>query len=77
MEVSFAKEIEMLRLGAGETFHGEGILAITKAVLQAGDVPRTWASDELLRALVGALPRTALDEGVGAFVRWYRDWAGV
>ena len=36
MEVSFAKEIEMLRLGAGETFHGEGILAITKAVLQAG-----------------------------------------
>ena len=45
--------------------------------MQAGDVPRTWASDELLRALVGALPRTALDEGVGAFVRWYRDWAGV
>ena len=45
--------------------------------MQAGDVPRTWASDELLRALVGALPRTPLDEGVGAFVRWYRDWAGV
>ena len=36
MEVSFAKEVEMLRLGAGETFHGEGILAITKAVLQSG-----------------------------------------
>ncbi|MBE2243243.1 MAG: indolepyruvate ferredoxin oxidoreductase subunit alpha [Burkholderiaceae bacterium] len=36
MEVSFAKEIEMLRQGAGETFHGEGILAITKAVLQSG-----------------------------------------
>ena len=45
--------------------------------MQAGDVPRTWASDELLRALVGALPRTPLDEGVGAFVRWYRNWAGV
>jgi len=26
----------MLRLGAGETFHGEGILAITKALLQSG-----------------------------------------
>ena len=45
MEVSFAKEIEMLRLGAGETFHGEGILAITKAVLQACRNPepeRSW-----------------------------------
>ncbi|QYZ70208.1 NAD-dependent epimerase/dehydratase family protein [Neotabrizicola shimadae] len=45
--------------------------------MQAGDVPRTWASDALLRALVGGIPRTPLDEGVGNFVRWYRDWAGV
>jgi indolepyruvate ferredoxin oxidoreductase alpha subunit len=36
LEVSFAKEIESLRLGAGDTFHGEGILAITKALLQSG-----------------------------------------
>ena len=36
MEVSFSKEVEMLRMGAGETFHGEGILAITKALLQSG-----------------------------------------
>ncbi|MBK8071683.1 MAG: indolepyruvate ferredoxin oxidoreductase subunit alpha [Ramlibacter sp.] len=36
MEVSFSKEIESLRLGAGDTFHGEGILAITKALLQSG-----------------------------------------
>src|SRR5215475_895888 len=36
MEVSFAHEVEALRLGAGATFHGEGILAITKALLQAG-----------------------------------------
>ena len=36
MEVSFAKEIESLALGEGETFHGEGILAITKALLQSG-----------------------------------------
>ena len=35
-EVSFAKEIESLRLGAGETFYGEGILAVTKALLQSG-----------------------------------------
>ncbi|EJL81490.1 indolepyruvate ferredoxin oxidreductase, alpha/beta subunit [Polaromonas sp. CF318] len=36
MEVSFSKEIESLRMGAGETFRGEGILAITKALLQSG-----------------------------------------
>ena len=36
MEVSFTKEIRSLALGEGETFHGEGILAITKALLQSG-----------------------------------------
>ena len=36
MEVSFGKEVEQLRQGAGTTFHGEGILAITKALLQSG-----------------------------------------
>jgi len=35
-ERSFAKEVEKLRLGAGEEFAGEGILAITKALLQCG-----------------------------------------
>ncbi len=36
MERSFEKEVRSLRLGAGDTFHGEGILAITKALLQSG-----------------------------------------
>lgn len=36
MEVSFSQEIESLKLGAGQTFHGEGILAVTKALLQSG-----------------------------------------
>jgi len=36
MEVHYSEEIELLRLGAGATFHGEGILAITKALLQSG-----------------------------------------
>ena len=35
-ERSFAKEVTKLKLGAGETFTGEGILAITKALLQCG-----------------------------------------
>ncbi len=36
MERSFAKEVQSLKLGDGEVFHGEGILAITKALLQSG-----------------------------------------
>jgi indolepyruvate ferredoxin oxidoreductase alpha subunit len=36
LEVSFSKEIGLLRKKRGETFHGEGILAITKALLQSG-----------------------------------------
>ena len=36
MERSFAREVEMLRRGDGEHFEGEGILAITKALLQSG-----------------------------------------
>src|SRR5690242_12641811 len=36
MERSFKREVEALRLGSGEVFRGEGILAVTKALLQAG-----------------------------------------
>jgi len=35
-ERSFAKEVEHLRIGNGEVFRGEGILAVTKALLQSG-----------------------------------------
>jgi indolepyruvate ferredoxin oxidoreductase alpha subunit len=36
MERSFKEEVELLRLGQGQTFRGEGILAVTKALLQSG-----------------------------------------
>jgi len=35
-ERSFKEEVEKLKLGAGEEFRGEGILAITKALLESG-----------------------------------------
>ena len=35
-ERSFVEEVKKLRAGAGDTFEGEGILAITKALLQSG-----------------------------------------
>src|SRR6187455_163183 len=36
MERSFKEEVAKLKLGEGDTFHGEGILAVTKALLQSG-----------------------------------------
>ncbi len=36
MERQFNEEIGLLKLGAGETFRGEGILAVTKALLESG-----------------------------------------
>jgi indolepyruvate ferredoxin oxidoreductase alpha subunit len=36
MERSFKSEVKALRLGDGAEFHGEGILAVTRALLQSG-----------------------------------------
>jgi len=36
MERSFKEEVKKLKLGDGEVFHGEAILAVTKALLQSG-----------------------------------------
>ncbi len=36
MERTYTEEIELLKLGQGQVFHGEGILAVTKALLQSG-----------------------------------------
>ncbi len=41
--------------------------------MQAGDVPATEASPELLRALTGRVPATTVEKGVAEFVRWYRE----
>jgi len=39
--------------------------------MQQGDVPRTYASPDLLMALTGRKPEIGLEEGVRAFVEWY------
>jgi len=42
--------------------------------MQAGDVPATWADvDDLVRD-VGFKPATSIEEGVGRFVAWYREY---
>ncbi|MBB4231870.1 NAD-dependent epimerase/dehydratase family protein [Rhizobium mongolense] len=41
--------------------------------MQKGDVPRTFASPDLLVALTGYKPDTKLETGVRAFVEWYLE----
>ncbi|MGJ0507801.1 MAG: NAD-dependent epimerase/dehydratase family protein [Methylocystis sp.] len=42
--------------------------------MQKGDVPRTFASADLLERLTGYRPHTSLEDGVTALVEWYRDY---
>jgi UDP-glucuronate 4-epimerase len=42
--------------------------------MQPGDVTHTHAASDLLHALTGYRPSTPLDDGVRAFVDWYRDY---
>jgi UDP-glucuronate 4-epimerase len=44
--------------------------------MQPGDVRRTHASPELLKQLTGFCPQMGLAQGIGAFVKWYRDYYG-
>jgi len=40
---------------------------------QPGDVPLTWADVGKARSLLGYRPATQLEEGLKAFVEWYRS----
>ncbi len=42
--------------------------------LQDGDVPATYANTDLLNDWVGFVPGTSVEDGVGRFVSWYRDY---
>jgi UDP-glucuronate 4-epimerase len=45
--------------------------------MQPGDVPVTYADIEKLSQAVGYHPSTAIEEGVGHFVDWYRGYYNV
>jgi len=46
--------------------------------MQPGDAAETIADPSLLKAMIGQVPQTPIDQGVQAFVDWYRrDWAEV
>jgi UDP-glucuronate 4-epimerase len=45
--------------------------------VQQADVPATWADISETRTTLGFVPKTALEDGIPRFVKWYRDYAGV
>jgi UDP-glucuronate 4-epimerase len=44
--------------------------------MQAGDSPITFAGSDLLHALTGYRPSTAVDTGVAAYCDWYKRYYG-
>jgi UDP-glucuronate 4-epimerase len=42
--------------------------------MQDGDVPATYADVDALSDWVGFHPATSIDDGIGRFVAWYRDY---
>lgn len=46
------------------------------APMQPGDVPATWADVRRLQATVGFVPRTPLEEGLGAMTDWLVAYDG-
>ncbi|MCM2131829.1 NAD-dependent epimerase [Larsenimonas rhizosphaerae] len=45
--------------------------------MQPGDVPATWADTASLASVTGYTPGTSIEQGIGAFVDWYRSFYGV
>lgn len=69
--VSLAAYIEAIEEATGRT-------AIRELLpLQPGDVPETFASVEALERAVAYRPATSVQDGVRAFVDWYRDYHGI
>ncbi|MDH5556886.1 MAG: NAD-dependent epimerase [Alphaproteobacteria bacterium] len=44
--------------------------------MQPGDVKATWANTADLEAATGWKPATSIEDGVGRFVEWYREFYG-
>jgi UDP-glucuronate 4-epimerase len=42
--------------------------------MKQGDVPRTYASIDLLQKVTGFQPKTTIEEGLQAFADWYVDY---
>lgn len=76
VNIAGGRPVELLRfVTAIETAMGR---AAKKELLpmQPGDVTETAAEVGLLRTLVGEVPQTPVEDGVRAFVEWFKGWRG-
>ena len=42
--------------------------------MQPGDVPVTYAGVNALAREIGFRPKTSIEQGISAFVNWYREY---
>src|SRR5665811_2044238 len=76
MERSFKKEVQALRLSDGDTFHGEGILAVTKKSIVGTNVAADALSSLSSPGVIGgAMIILGEDYGEGASVIQERSYA--
>jgi UDP-glucuronate 4-epimerase len=69
--VPLARFIQAIERAVGKT------AVLNELPMQAGDVPITYADTSLLKALTGYQPSTPIEDGIDAFVTWYRGYHGV
>lgn len=48
--------------------------ALNMMPIQPGEMQQTFGDASLLRALTGYTPQTGIEDGVTAFIEWYRDF---
>jgi len=69
--IELGRFIEVIETAVGKT-------AVKRMLpMQPGDVPATYADVSRLAAAVGFAPRTRIEDGIGRFVAWYREYYGV
>jgi UDP-glucuronate 4-epimerase len=66
--VSLRSFVELLEKEIGEKAN------IELLPMQAGDVAATHADVSRLEEAIGFAPKTSLPEGIGHFIRWFRDY---
>ena len=69
--IELGRFIEVIETAVGKT------AAKRMLPMQPGDVPATFADVSRLAAAVGFAPRTPIEDGIGRFVAWYREYYGV
>ena len=68
---SLLRFIELLEVSCGRTAQMEF------RPMQSGDVERTYADIDAIQRDLGYRPRTTIEQGIPAFVQWYREYHGI